>query len=123
MDKPTQTPSNTITVEEQIRRARQELEKSFKDFHELLNNKVLDANKSNAQQNTERQVVDKLYRSAVVLENINIGEGVMSLAIIAVREMLKVRDRVNELEYELFKMKKDIAKLSGAPKSVNDAKE
>jgi hypothetical protein len=34
----------------------------------------------------------------------------MSLAIIALREMLKSRDRINDLEYELLKTKRDLTK-------------
>ena len=119
MDKPMQpNPAHAVTIEEQVRTSRQNLEKAFKEFHKLLNDKVLDANKSTAQHNTERMTIDNLYKSAVALENVNVSEGVMSLAIIAVREMLKMRDRVNELEYELLKLKRDMGKLPGGPKNA-----
>lgn len=118
MDKPTQpNPAHAVTIEEQVRTARQNLEKAFKEFHKLLGDKVLDVNKSTAQRNTERMTVDNLYKSAVALENVNVSEGVMSLAIISIREMLKVRDRVNELEYELLKLKRDMGKLHSGPQT------
>lgn len=54
-------------------------------------------------------MVDKLYRAALKLDNLNVGEGVMSLAIISVREMLKMRDRQNELEYKLLTQMKNMS--------------
>lgn len=97
------------SLEERVKVARSELELGFKDFHELLKSKVLDSNKSAAVKNTEKQIVDKLYRAALKLEDLNVGEGVMSLAIIAVREMLKMRDRQNDLEYKLLSQMKNIS--------------
>jgi len=102
-------PKGTLEVEEKLRKTRQQLEVAFKDFHLLLGDKVLDANKSDGAKKTEELKVNNLYKAAVALDNINYGEGVMSLAIIAMREMLKVRDKVNELEYTLYLTRKEIA--------------
>lgn len=99
------------TIEERIKQARQNLEKCFKEYHRLLNDKVLDSNKSEAQKNVEKKIVDDLHRACLALESLNVGEGLLSMAVIAIREHLKIRDRVNELEYELFKTKRDIAAL------------
>jgi len=105
------TPSAPITIEEKIKQARQHLEKCFKEFHKLLGDKVLDKLKSEAHKNVEKKIVDDLQRACVALDNLNVGEGLLSLAVIAIREELKIRDRVNELEYELYKTKKDLATL------------
>ena len=96
-------PPATFQVQQDHMRRRKELEAAFKEFHELVSNKVLDENKSAAVKNTEKAVVDRLVRAAVALDEVNVGEGILSLASIAIREQLIVRDRVNHLEYELLK--------------------
>ena len=101
-------PKHTIEVEEQVRKCRHQLEVAFKDFHQLLGDKVLDANKTLSVKKTEEHAINSLYKAAVAMDNANYGEGVMSLAIIAIREMLKMRDRVNELEYTLFLTRKEL---------------
>lgn len=98
-------------IEQKYARAKQELDQAFKDFHSILKDKVLEQNKSVAKKNTEKDVVDKLYKAAVNVENLNSGEGVMSLCIIVIRELLKDRDRTNELEYQICSLRKDLAKI------------
>jgi len=105
---PMPTPT---TIEEKLRRARADFEQSFKSFHELLGDKVLKINKSAAANKQEKYVVDQVVRSCVNLDSLNAGEGVMALAVVALREHLKVRDRVNELEYELELAKREIKNL------------
>jgi len=112
------------SLEDRIKSARHDLEVSFKEFHELLGNKKLSDNKSAAEKNEEKNRVDNLYRAAVKLDNINIGEGPMALAIIALREMLKVRDRLNDFEYKMLTMLKDIkGRLSAIEQSSGIADE
>jgi len=111
-------PPAPFSVQQDLLHKKQELEQAFKAFHELVSKKVLDKNKSPAMKNTEKQIVDRLVRAAVGLEQVNMGEGILSLASIAIREQLIVRDRVNELEYELCLMKKDLDLIKnklGAP--------
>lgn len=99
-------------MEQKALRGRKKLETCFKEFHELMTSKVLDANKTTAVKNTERKVVDDLLHAVVELENVNVGQGILSLLTISVREHLQTRDRINELEYELYKTKKDLKELS-----------
>lgn len=112
MDKSMQPlPHAPFNVQQDHLIKKRELELAFKNFHELVQNKVLDTNKSTAVKKTELQVIDQLVRSAQALDNINVGEGILALASIAIREQLMVRDRVNELEYELCKALRDINQL------------
>lgn len=104
-------PPATYDVQQDLMRKKKDLEQAFKDFHELVSNKVLDKNKSPAVKKTEQNVVTMLIKAAAALEQVNVGEGILSLAAIAIREQLIVRDRVNELEYELCLMKRDLEKL------------
>lgn len=102
---------SSATIEERMRKARTAFEQSFKDFHELLGNKVLKGNKSNAANKQEKYVVDQVVRACINLDQLNVGEGVMALAVVALREHLKVRDRVNNLEFELEVAKRELKNL------------
>lgn len=110
LSQPPQPPS-PVTVEERLRKARQQFEAKFRDFHELLKIKHLEENKSQAQFKQEKFVVDELVKSCISLESMNIGEGVLALATVALREHLKIRDRVNELEYKLESFMKEVTRL------------
>lgn len=103
-------PADSKTQQEYLRK-KEELGKSFKEFHQLLKNKVLDKNKTPAVKNTEKQITDMLVKAAAALDNINIGEGVLTLSSIAIRELLQSRDRINELEYELCLLRRDFLNL------------
>ncbi|MFA5024097.1 MAG: hypothetical protein WC523_04035 [Patescibacteria group bacterium] len=96
-------PPAPIDTQNNYTKKKQDMEKAFREFHDIFSNKVLDKNKSVAVKNTEKAIVDRLVNSCVALENLNVGEGFMALAVISLREQLTMRDRLNELEYELCK--------------------
>lgn len=114
---PKQQAPSPHQMGERALRTRKKLEECFKQFHEMMTDKVLDANKTAAVKNTERKVVDDLLHSVVALENVNVGQGMLSLLTISVREHLHMRDRVNELEYELYRTKRDLKNLEKKMKS------
>ena len=105
-----QTPPN---VQNDYQKYKAEMEKAFVEFHKMFTNKVLDCNKSAAVKKTEFAIVDKLVKSIDALEKISVGEGLLAAAVISMREQLALKDRVNELEYELLKAKKTIEGLTG----------
>lgn len=93
--------------------AKKNFEKAFADYHQNhFLSKVLDENKTIAAKKTETLAVDNLIKSAMALENMNVGEGVMALLVVAIREQLSIRDRINELEYELLKSIRDVQGIS-----------
>lgn len=100
------------TIEEQLRNARSTFEGAFKDFHMLIKDKVLKVNKSSAAKKLEKFTVDKLIKSCVALDQLNVGEGIMAMVVVALREHLAIRNRVNELEFELETMKRDFKRLN-----------
>lgn len=106
MDKKTQDTQN------EYNKVKLSFEESFKEFHKkVFTSKILDQNKSVAVKNTEHEMVEKLIKSAMNLDSLNVSEGLWALTTVAVRELLLMRDRTNELEYELFKMKRDFLSL------------
>lgn len=119
-----QPPPATYDKQIDYNKKKAELEEAFKEFHKLVGNKVLEKNKSPAVKKTELEIINRLVRATQALDNVNVGEGILALASIAVREQLYVRDRVNELEYEICLMKKDMANLQKrlAPKNDKETK-
>lgn len=105
------TRPTAYDLEQKAVQSRRKLEEAFKAFHELVQNKVLDKNKTTAIKNTEKKIVDDLLHSVVALEQANQGQGFLSLLTISIREHLALRDRINELEYELCVTQRDLKKL------------
>lgn len=106
-------------VQQDYNNKKKELEEAFKQFHVLVKSKVLDKNKSPALKKTEMHTINNLIKASQALDNINIGEGILALASIAVREHLVLRDRVNELEWEFVKLLKEVRE-SKSGKAGND---
>lgn len=99
-------------VQAEYNKIKREFEEAFKQFHqEVFTSKVLDQNKSAAVKNTEKHVIDRMMNTAVALDQINTGEGLLALTTVVIRELLTTRDRVNDLEYELYKALRDMKKL------------
>jgi len=103
--------TNQPNIQQDYAKKKQTFEEAFKEFHQLFLSKVLDKNKSTATKKTEQFAVEKLINASVALDNINVGEGVLALTIIAIREQLTIRDKVNELEFELCKSLREIQNL------------
>jgi hypothetical protein len=107
-------------IQADYNRCKRNFEEAFKEFHQnVFSNKVLDSNKSAAVKNTETHVVDKMMNAAVALDQANAGEGLLDLCTVAIREMLTIRDRANELEYELYKALRDMKKMKQELDSKN----
>ena len=106
-------PQTPPDVQGEYQKRKTDMERSFVEFHKTFTSKVLDGNKSAAVKNTETATVEHLLSSCKALEQLNEGEGLMALAAISLREQLKLRDRVNELEYELLKAIRTIEGLTG----------
>lgn len=110
MDKKTIQPpqQNPKAVEDKVKKARTNLELAVKDFLKVLDDKVLERNKSAAHKNTEKVAADNLFKAVVGLEHENVGEGMLAMGITTLRTNMKIRDRVNELEFLLYSTIKDL---------------
>ena len=100
-----------VSLDEQLRAARENFEKAFKEFHENLKLKVLRENQSEAHKRQEKYIIDQLVKACVQTDRLNMGEGVMAVAVVALREHLTIRNRVNELEYQIEDLKKQVNHL------------
>lgn len=122
MDNQNPPPMAPYDVQQDYTRKKQDLEVAFKEFHDLVRSKTLDKNKSPALKKTEMNAINNLVKASQALDNVNVGEGILALASIAVREHLIIRDRVNELEYEIVQALKEIKELKKQMKGRSDAK-
>jgi hypothetical protein len=104
----TPPPPNPAVVANKVDKARQNLQKAVKDFLQLLDDKVLEKNKSEARKNVENMTAKTLYDTAVALEQENQGEGVLAMSLTTLRTTLKMRDRINELEFLMLKTARDL---------------
>ena len=111
-DQPTRlsTPpvKKPVSLDERLKIARENFERAFKDFHESLKLKILRDNQSEAQKKQEKYIIDQLVKACVQTDRLNLGEGVMAVAVVALREHITVRNRVNELEYQIEEWKKEV---------------
>lgn len=101
-------PQNPKVVEDKVKRARTNLETSVKEFLKLLDDKVLEKNKGPAHKNVEKTAADNLFKAVVGLEQENVGEGMLAMGVTTLRTNLKLRDRINELEFLLLTTIKDL---------------
>ena len=112
MEGPVQRPPAPFEMQQKYIKSKQEFEAAFKEFHkQVFTSKVLDSNKSTAVKNTETHAVDRLVNAAVALEMANVGEGLLALITVVLRELLTMRDRANDIDYELCKAVRDLNKL------------
>lgn len=123
MDNEKYIPPATFEVQQEYQQKKRDLELAFKEFHKLVSNKILDKNKSPALKRTEMQVVTDLIKAAQALDKINVGEGMLVMVSMALREQLVVRDRVNELEFELCKAIRDLNELKEKVSQSNGSKQ
>ena len=112
MEGPKQSPPAPYEMQQKYLQSKQEFEAAFKDFHkQVFTSKVLNVNKSTGVKNTETHMVDRLVNAAVGLEMANVGEGLLALITVVLRELLTMRDRANDIDYELCKAVRDLNRL------------
>jgi len=91
---------------------REEIQEKFKIFHQdVLQNKTLDLNKTASEKIKEQSIIENLLQSAIELDAINVNEGMLVLFTVLFREILGLRDRLNETEYSLLKTAKELLTL------------
>lgn len=104
----------------QLNAAKEKLLQGMKDFGTILRNNTLPNNKSIEEKRTEQAVVIDLMRAAETVETLSPREGILGVAIFAVRQSLSLRDAGNRIAYELHKLQQRVEKLE---KEESDGKE
>lgn len=104
-------PTPPPVSKEQIMEARKSVEEAFLEFDRILGVKRLVERKSIQEKEEERGTADNLLRKTAELDQLNFGEGTMTLCSINLREILKMRDRTNYAEYIASLAQKKIGEL------------
>jgi len=104
-------PPSPSAVKSSLEAARSKVVAAFQVFHKMLTNKKLDRNKSPQEKKEESSVAQSLFNAAGELDQLNAGEGVMLTASIGLRELIKLRDRLNEVEYTSLLTRKELNEL------------
>ena len=106
-----QLPRSDYETEQQWRQAKEAFEKTVKEFHEIIQIKRLEQNKTLEDKERERRIINGLYTASSRLDELNSGEGSSALAAGAFSELLFLRGRLNELEYHQTLMLKELRSL------------
>lgn len=101
----------TMRLDERLRIARENFERKFKEYHKLLKSKIVPENQTQAKKKFEKHTIDELVKACLKIEDLNYGEGLVGMCVVALREHLMVRNRVNTLEYKLEESLKQIKQL------------
>jgi hypothetical protein len=92
----------------------------MQEFNKLLKNRKLAENKSIKENEEEQNAVNQLAVAAIAVENLNPGEGLLGVCILAVRQALALRDAGNVLAFEIYQLKEKIAALDGKIDSIEN---
>ena len=104
----------------QLNEAKQVLIDAMQVFNKLLKNRKLAENRSIKENEEEQSVVNQLAISALGVENLNPGEGLLGICILAIRQALVLRDAGNALAYELYQLKEKYTLLENKIKIIED---
>ena len=109
---------NDMEVASAYTKAKTDFSVAFEEFQKnVFTSKLLPENKSEAVKKSERGIIDKFVHAAVNLNNLNVSEGTIGFCTALLYDVLALRDRANEAEYKLLKMRKDL----GLDKKGNQA--
>jgi hypothetical protein len=92
-------------------RVKERLIEAIKSVNRLMNHRVLPENRSVRENDEERAVVTELVNSALAMETISPGEGLLGMVTLAVRQGLSLRDAGNRLAYELGQTRREVQAL------------
>jgi len=104
----------------QLNEAKQVLIDAMQVFNKLLKNRKLAENRSIKENEEEQSVVNQLAISALGVENLNPGEGLLGICILAIRQALVLRDAGNVLAYELYQLKEKYTLLENKINTIED---
>jgi len=97
---------------ERIEAARRELQTLIIEYKDLLQTSQLASNRSTEDNRLRQQLLFKLNDVAGKLEFLNVGEGLMTLAISALHSSLILKDEVNDLKFQNAVLNKRLKALS-----------
>lgn len=94
-----------------LNKAKQILMEDMKEFNKMLTTNILAENKSIKEQEREQSIINNMIKSALKVEHINQGEGLLGLCVLAIRQGLSLRDAGNRLAYQIDQLRKEVEYL------------
>ncbi len=109
----TQIPDGRNEQDVKLVQSKRRLEKLMLQFHQVLEDKMLPENKTQAQLSAESDFVHRLLDAANEVDILNYPnpEGTFGLIILLIREGFVMRDNNNRQEYALKVLQTDLNKL------------
>ncbi len=98
----------------ELNKVKENLLNSMKEFSLILRDSKLPENRTMEEKRHEQNVVLNLMGSAGAVEKLSLNEGVLGVAVFAVRQALALRDAGNRLAYQVYQLEQRIAKLEKA---------
>ena len=80
-------------------------EKAIKDYNALMEDKTHPDNQTDAYDKNVRHILNSLLEGADELENVNPGEGIYSLIILSLRNNIRLKDKIVDLEKQVRELK------------------
>ena len=99
----------------QLNGHKEDLMNAMRTFNRLLNNSTLSENKSVSDKQQEQNIVNQLAQSALEIEKLSPGEGIIGLCVLAVRQGLSLRDAGNVLSYRVHKLEGKMKSIDPEP--------
>jgi hypothetical protein len=108
---PSVAQTNPAQVQVQLEIARKAVETAYIAYHNMLQSKVLNSNKSPQDKQQEQAISAGLFKSGQDLDQVNAGEGTVILTASALQELVVMRNRLNEIEYTALLTRKELNDL------------
>jgi len=104
-------PKNNRYIDSKKAEAQNSVESAFNDYKKLLSDKVHPDNQTPAYNNNVVSILNKLLVAADELDEVNPGEGIFGLIVLALRSCLKLKDNQVKMEVEIRSLKREIGRL------------
>lgn len=79
-------------------------ESAVKSYNSLMEDKTHKDNQTDAYEKNVRYILNSLLEGADELESANPGEGIYTLIMLALRNNIRLKDKIVDLEYRLKKL-------------------
>lgn len=110
---PEMTPER-VKKSAELNAAKDKLTQAVLEYRGLLKDTTLPRNQSQDQKKYRNRVLHDLNSYAGDLEELNVGEGIFSLAFLALHSIVLMNDEINELKFNNFMLYKKVKALQAA---------
>lgn len=111
-----ESPEEAARIVAQLRERKETLMDAMRAFNRLLSIRVLPENKTISDKENEQEVVTRVTQAAMSVDELSVGEGLLAMCVLSLRQSLQLRDAGNSLAHSLRELEERVRSLeSGAP--------